>query len=83
MLMDIECECLKFFNILLVDDFLIVCKQFFDVLDSINILYYICKNGSEVLDLMCDMVCDYCVIDILVSDIEMLGLDGYELVFEM
>lgn len=53
------------------------------MLDSINILYYICKNGSEVLDLMCDMVCDYCVIDILVSDIEMLGLDGYELVFEM
>ncbi|ELJ8616323.1 chemotaxis protein CheV [Vibrio cholerae] len=83
MLTDIERERLKPLNILLVDDSSIARKQLSDALDSINIPYHICKNGSEALDLMRDMARDHHAIDILVSDIEMPGLDGYELAFEM
>ncbi|SHO54609.1 chemotaxis protein [Vibrio quintilis] len=82
-LTDIEREKLKAFNILLVDDSTVARKQLSDALDGINIPYDICKNGAEGLQLMRDRAERGSPVDILVSDIEMPGLDGYELSFEV
>ncbi|KJY82790.1 chemotaxis protein CheW [Vibrio galatheae] len=82
MLTDIERERLKALNILLVDDSSIARKQLSDALDSINISYQICNNGLDALDLMREEASAGRPIDLLVSDIEMPGLDGYELAFE-
>ncbi|MCX2791520.1 chemotaxis protein [Vibrio sp. Sgm 5] len=83
MLTDIERERLKALNILLVDDSSIARKQLSDALNRINIPYQICKNGSDALDLMKRDAEANRPIDLLVSDIEMPGLDGYELAFEV
>ncbi len=83
MLTDIERERLKALNILLVDDSSIARKQLSDALDRINIPYQICKNGNDALDLMKRDAEANRPIDLLVSDIEMPGLDGYELAFEV
>ncbi|MDC0611970.1 chemotaxis protein [Vibrio sp.] len=83
MLTDIERERLRSFNILLVDDSTIARKQLSDALDSINISYDICKNGLEALEMMRLRANQNRPIDLLVSDIEMPGLDGYELAFEV
>ncbi|MCG6217753.1 chemotaxis protein [Vibrio furnissii] len=83
MLTDIERERLKALNILLVDDSSIARKQLADALDRINIPYQICKNGLEAAELMKQRANENQAIDILVSDIEMPGLDGYELAFEV
>ncbi|AIV07467.1 MULTISPECIES: chemotaxis protein [Vibrio] len=83
MLTDIERERLKALSILLVDDSSIARKQLSDALDRINIPYQICKNGSDALDLMKREAEENRPIDLLVSDIEMPGLDGYELAFEV
>ncbi|PWI32484.1 chemotaxis protein CheW [Vibrio albus] len=82
-LTDVEREKLKPLNILLVDDSTIARKQLSDALDSINIPYFVCKNGAEAIDLMRERAAEGNPIDILVSDIEMPGLDGYELAFEV
>lgn len=82
-LTDIEREKLKPLQILLVDDSTVARRQLSDALDSINIPYYVCKNGMEALDLMKSCAANKKPIDILVSDIEMPGLDGYELAFEV
>lgn len=83
MLTDVERERLKALNIMLVDDSSIARKQLADALDRINIPYQICKNGLEAIDVMRRLAADHQAIDILVSDIEMPGLDGYELAFEV
>jgi len=83
MLTDVERERLKALNILLVDDSSIARKQLADALDSINIPYQISKNGLEAADLMKALAEKNQAIDLLVSDIEMPGLDGYELAFEV
>ena len=83
MLTDIERERLKALNILLGDDSSIARKQLSDALDRINIPYQICKNGTDALDLMKRDAEANHPIDLLVSDIEMPGLDGYELAFEV
>ncbi|NAW68809.1 response regulator [Vibrio sp. V27_P1S3P104] len=83
MLTDIERERLKPLHILLVDDSSIARKQLADALDSINIPYQICKNGLDAIELMRRAADEHKAIDILVSDIEMPGLDGYELAFEV
>ncbi|MBN3494045.1 chemotaxis protein [Vibrio neptunius] len=82
MLTDIERERLKALNILLVDDSSIARKQLADALDSINIAYQIRNNGIEALELMKEEAERGQPIQLLVSDIEMPGLDGYELAFE-
>lgn len=82
MLTDIERERLKALNILLVDDSSIARKQLGDALDSINIPYKICNNGLDALQLMREEAERGKPIELLVSDIEMPGLDGYELAFE-
>ncbi len=83
MLTDLERERLKALNILLVDDSSIARKQLSDALDSINIPYQICNNGSDALQLMKREADELRPVDLLVSDIEMPGLDGYELAFEV
>ncbi len=83
MLTDIERERLKALNILLVDDSSIARKQLSDALDGINIPYQICNNGDEALTLMQNQAATDKAIHLLVSDIEMPGLDGYELAFEV
>lgn len=82
-LTDVEREKLKPLQILLVDDSNVARRQLSDALDSINIPYYVCKNGMDALDLMKNCAKEGKPIDILVSDIEMPGLDGYELAFEV
>ena len=83
MLTDIERERLRALNILLVDDSSIARKQLADALDRINISYQVCKNGIEAIELMRQEAEQGRAIDLLVSDIEMPGLDGYELAFEV
>lgn len=82
MLTDIERERLKALNILLVDDSSIARKQLSDALDSINISYSIRNNGVEALQFMREQADANNPVELLVSDIEMPGLDGYELAFE-
>ncbi|NOH71978.1 chemotaxis protein CheV [Vibrio pectenicida] len=83
MLTDVEREKLKALRILLVDDSSIARKQLSDALDSINISYQIRNNGVEALTLMREESERGQPIQLLVSDIEMPGLDGYELAFEI
>ncbi|GAL09767.1 chemotaxis protein CheV [Vibrio astriarenae] len=83
MVTDVERELLKQMNILLVDDSSIARKQLSDALDSINISYHISNNGSDALDKMRTSAANGQAFDLLVSDIEMPGLDGYELAFEV
>ncbi|MBA5760768.1 chemotaxis protein CheV [Vibrio sp. 404] len=81
-LTDVQREKLKALNILLVDDSTIARRQLANALDSINIPYQICTNGDEALHCMRECAKQGQGIDLLVSDIEMPGLDGYELAFE-
>jgi two-component system chemotaxis response regulator CheV len=78
----VQREKLKPLNILLVDDSLVARAQLSDALDSMNILYKVTANGTEALNIMRQEAKSGTPIDLLVSDIEMPGLDGYELTFE-
>lgn len=80
-LTDVQREQLKPLNILLVDDSHVARKQLQDALDSVSIPYFVLTNGKEALQFMHDAATQGEPIDILVSDIEMPGLDGYELAF--
>lgn len=82
-LTDVQRETLKGLNILLVDDSQVARKQLSDALDSKDVTYFVTTNGQDALDLMNNANSDGRPIDILVSDIEMLGLDGYELTFNI
>ncbi|TBW48737.1 chemotaxis protein CheV [Marinobacter halodurans] len=82
-LTDVQRETLKSLNILLVDDSQVARKQLSDVLDSKDIPYFVTTNGDEALQIMLDTATEGRPIDILVSDIEMPGLDGYELAFQV
>lgn len=82
-LTDVERETLRTQNILLVDDSQVARKQLCDVLDSKGIQYQVTANGDQAFQ---TLLRDYELgkpIDILVSDIEMPGLDGYELAFNI
>ena len=82
-LTDVQRETLKGLNILLVDDSQVARKQLSDALDSKDVSYFVTTNGQDALDLMLDANRDGKPINILVSDIEMPGLDGYELTFNV
>ena len=82
-LTDVQRERLKPMRILLVDDSSVARRQLMAALDYINIPYEVCTNGRDALSLMQAKVAQGSRIDILVSDIEMPGLDGYELAFEV
>lgn len=80
-LTDVQREQLKPLNILLVDDSHVARKMLSDALDGINIPYQVTTHAQGALDLMQAAADQGNPIDILVSDIEMPGLDGYELAF--
>lgn len=82
-LTDVQRETLKPLNILLVDDSKVARKQLSDALDSINIPYQVTSDGKEAFAMMVAAAEAKKPIHILVSDIEMPGLDGYELAFEV
>ncbi|MGI2170752.1 chemotaxis protein [Shewanella sp. MF05960] len=82
-LTDVQREKLKPLRILLVDDSKVARKQLSDALDSINIAYQVTSDGHEALQMMLQAAKERAPIDLLVSDIEMPGLDGYELAFEV
>lgn len=82
-LTDVQREKLKPLNILLVDDSKVARKQLSDALDFLNISYQVTANGNEALSMMKLAAQNKKPIDLLVSDIEMPGLDGYELSFEV
>ncbi len=82
-LTDVQREKLKPLSILLVDDSKVARKQLSDALDSINIPYQVTSDGRDALSIMEKAADEGKPIDLLVSDIEMPGLDGYELAFEV
>lgn len=82
-LTDVQREKLKPLSILLVDDSKVARKQLSDALDSINIPYQVTSDGRDALSIMEKAAEEGTPIDLLVSDIEMPGLDGYELAFEV
>jgi len=82
-LTDVQSEALKALNILLVDDSRVARKQLCDVLDAKGITYQVTTSGDEALQVLLKDNELGQPVDILVSDIEMPGLDGYELTFDV
>ncbi|MDO3386551.1 chemotaxis protein [Gilvimarinus sp. SDUM040013] len=76
-----QADVLQRLNILVVDDSSVARKQLSDALNGIGVSYQITANGQEALDIMRTEADAGHPIDLLVSDIEMPGLDGYELAF--
>ncbi|WP_332454886.1 response regulator [Oceanisphaera avium] len=83
LLNDMEVETLRGLSILLVDDSVVARKQLSDVLDRKNIEYQVTHDGSDAMARILSAQESGRPIDILVSDIEMPGLDGYELAFKI
>lgn len=82
-LTDLERETLREQHILLVDDSQVARRQLADALDRENIPYEVTGNGQTALDMMMKANQDRKPVTILVSDIEMPGMDGYELTFHL
>jgi two-component system chemotaxis response regulator CheV len=82
-LTDLERETLREQHILLVDDSQVARRQLADALDRENIPYEVTGNGQTALDMMMQANHDRKPVSILVSDIEMPGMDGYELSFHL
>jgi two-component system chemotaxis response regulator CheV len=80
-LTDVQREQLKPLNILLVDDSMVARKQLMDALNYMNVPFKVTENGHDALTIMETEAANGTPIDLLVSDIEMPGLDGYELAF--
>ena len=70
-------------NILLVDDSPTARRQLSHALDSIEVDYQVTDNGKSALQMMEQAASQEQPFQIIVSDIEMPGLDGYELTFEI
>lgn len=82
-LTDVQSETLRALNILLVDDSRVARKQLCDVLEAKDIPYQVTTNGDEALQVLLNDNQLGRPVDLLVSDIEMPGLDGYELAFDV
>ena len=70
-------------HILLVDDSAVARRQLETALTNIDVPFKVCKNGHDALAVMKQCAEKENPIDILVCDIEMPGIDGYELTFEV
>lgn len=70
-------------RILVVDDSSVARRQLSEALEYVNVPFEVCSDGSTALEMMLKSTDSDNSIDILVSDIEMPGLDGYELAFEI
>lgn len=82
-LTEAQSETLKALNILLVDDSRVARKQLCDALDAQGISYQVTSNGDDALNALLEQNKLGHPFQILVSDIEMPGLDGYELTFNV
>lgn len=82
-LTDLERETLREQRILVVDDSQVARRQLADALDRENIPYEVTGNGQTALDKITQGNRDQNPVTILVSDIEMPGMDGYELTFHL
>ncbi|SES87887.1 MULTISPECIES: chemotaxis protein [Marinobacter] len=82
-LTDLERETLREQRILVVDDSQVARRQLADALDRENIPYEVTGNGQTALDRITEGNRDQNPVTILVSDIEMPGMDGYELTFHL
>ena len=80
---DFQREQLKPMNILVVDDSLTARRQLTDVLDLLHISFHVTDDGHKALVYMREQAASGHPVNLLVSDIEMPGLDGYELTFEV
>jgi two-component system chemotaxis response regulator CheV len=80
---DIQREQLKPMNILVVDDSLTARRQLTDVLSLLNVPFHVTNDGKKALIYMHEQAAEGNPVNLLVSDIEMPGLDGYELTFEV
>ncbi len=83
LLSPMEIETLRSLNILLVDDSMVARKQLCDVLDAKDVSYHVTTSGDQAMQVLLREHELNRPIDILVSDIEMPGLDGYELAFNI
>jgi len=82
-LTDVQREMVKPLNILIVDDSRVARKQLSDALNGLNIPYKVACDGHDALNIMKTSAQTSEHVHLLVSDIEMPGLDGYELSFEV
>jgi len=80
---DFQREQLKPMNILIVDDSLTARRQLTDVLELLNVPCHVTDDGHKALEYMREQASNGHPVNLLVSDIEMPGLDGYELTFEV
>ncbi|WP_049721493.1 chemotaxis protein [Gilvimarinus polysaccharolyticus] len=76
-----QAAALKSLNILVVDDSSVARKQLGDALKTLGVEFRMTDDGREALDIMQTDARNGRPVDLLVSDIEMPGLDGYELSF--
>ncbi|MED5525912.1 MAG: chemotaxis protein [Pseudomonadota bacterium] len=74
---------LRSHRILVVDDSAVARKQLSDALRHVDVPFEFCGDGAHALQLMREAAAAGNPFEILVSDIEMPGLDGYELTFEV
>ncbi|MGJ8679680.1 chemotaxis protein [Paraglaciecola sp.] len=80
---DLQREQLKPMNILVVDDSLTARRQLTDVLELLHVPFHVTDDGHKALVYMREQAASGHPVNLLVSDIEMPGLDGYELTFEV
>lgn len=80
---DLQREQLKPMNILVVDDSLTARRQLTDVLELLHVPFHVTDDGHKALVYMREQAASGHPVNLLVSDIEMPSLDGYELTFEV
>jgi len=80
---ELELAELRSKEILVVDDSMVARNQLGCALEAAGIHYKVSKNGQDALNIMQQAFEAGKPIDVLVSDIEMPGLDGYEVAFEV
>ncbi|PFG58045.1 two-component system chemotaxis response regulator CheV [Vibrio sp. ES.051] len=78
-----EIALLQKLNVLVVDDSIIARRLMSEILDRFGLKFQLCHSGDEALALLLDTGGAGVKFDMVISDIEMPGLDGYELIFAL